>query len=603
MSASGGNGERTTDAPALTRHIPLETLQSLQQRFARLGQMSVCICDAAGRPITEPTWGSQYSRLIGDTPRGRREFHDALGLCAARTASKCAVLAHEGMRLYAAPILHKGHRLAHIVVGTRPAETPPPDVVRAAADTYGLHYDELLAAAPPEYAWTGGTPDAINAFADMLAETFATLYAQGERIGRQLADLRVVHSLADLLSGTLDLQQLLDLTVRRVVQVMPVKACAIRLLNQQSGELVVKAVYNLSEEYLSKGPVIVSQNRIDAAAFAGETVFIEDAPNDPRIRYRENARREGIVSGLCVPMTYRGDTIGVMRVYTGQRYLFNESEAQLLRSIASQAAAAVINARLFSERAETERVQRQLDAAAQIQRRMLPPRPAPRAGLDFGCVNDPTLEVGGDFYDFLDLPAGHFGVCIADVVGKGLPAALLMASARSALRAYATDSTTSYDGSDAVDLCTIVRAVNRHMERDTLTAEFVTLFLAAFSPDGKALTYCNAGHAAPLLLRDGRFIELTVGGMVLGISADENFEQDAVALRGGDLLVMVTDGVTEAMDFEGRAYGWDRLRTSIVKHRDLATQQLALQLLWDVRRFAGLAHQSDDITIVVAKVG
>ncbi|MGB2984482.1 MAG: SpoIIE family protein phosphatase [Phycisphaerae bacterium] len=577
----------------LTHLVPLDTLHKLQDRFAALGQVTVCICTVDGELITEPTWGSRYSRLIGTSPRGRAAFAESIHACSKHLSAKVPVKCHEGMSLYAASIIHDDMQLAVIVAGTRSPTPPPPDTVRAIASAYGIDPETLLREAQFVDPYSGGTPEAIRQFADALAETIATLYGQAERIQRQLADLRTVHSFTELLSGTLDLQEILDLTVRRVVEVMLVKACAIRLLNPETGELVIKAVHNLSNEYLQKGPVLLHENVIDATAFAGHAVHIPDVPGDPRTRYPQNARREGIVSGLCVPLTYRGQTVGVIRVYAAKRYLFSKSEELLLRSIGSQTASAIITSRLWGEQAQAERFQRQVEAAGEIQQRMLPSQPPEHPALEFGCVYDPTLQVGGDFYDFIELPGSELAVCVADVVGKGLPAALMMASVRSALRAHAHQTD---------DVKAVVANVNQHLCRDTLTSEFATLVYGVFSSDARTFTYCNAGHTPPLLWRDDRFLELTTGGLVIGIQPEEDFDQDVLAVQPGDILIMVTDGVTEAMDFEGTAYGWDRLLASIRKYRSLDAQQLAQQILWDVRRFAGLADQSDDITIVVAKV-
>ncbi|MEK7732325.1 MAG: SpoIIE family protein phosphatase [Planctomycetota bacterium] len=572
--------------------VSLATLQNLQDRFAALGRMTVCIATTEGDLITRPTWGSRFSELIGASKRGQLALVDSIRTGSRSPDVTAPVTCHEGMLLYTTPIRHDGRALGLLAVGTRTHPPPPADVVRKIASAYDLPLDELLPAATLIDPDRGGTPEAIHRFADILAHIIATLYGQAERIARQLDDLRTVHGLADLLSGTLDLQAILNLTVRRVVEVMPVKACAIRLLNPETGELVIKAVHNLSEEYLRKGPVLLAKSQIDGAAFAGQSVYIEDAPTDPRIRYPDNARREGIVSGLCVPLTYRGQTIGIIRVYTAKRHVFSESEESLLRSIGSQAASAIIHSRLYAEQVEGERVQRQVEAAAQIQRRMLPLRAPTMAGLTFGCVYDPTLQVGGDFYDFIELPQGYLGVCIADVVGKGMPAALMMASIRSAFRAYAPSAASPAE--------TVAQA-NRHMYHDTPVADFATLAYGVFSPDGRNFAYCNAGHLPPLLLRGERFTELTAGGLAIGIQPDETFEQETVALRSGDLLVMVTDGVTEAMDFQDENFGRERLLSSIWRHRRLEAQQLAGQILWDVRRFVGLADQSDDITVVVVK--
>ena len=240
----------------------------------------------------------------------------------------------------------------------------------------------------------------------------------------------------------------------------------------------------------------------------------------------------------------------------------------------------------------TERVRRQIETAAQIQRRMLPSEPPRHPGLTFGCVYAPTLLVGGDFYDFITLSSGALGVCIADVVGKGFPAALMMASLRSVLRTRAR-------GTD--DLALLMAEVNRDMCCDTLIGEFATLVYGVFSPDGRSLYYCNAGHTPPLLLRGDELETLEPGGTVIGVDLDAVFETETIPVRPSDVLVMMTDGVTEALAFDGSSYGQERLEDSIRRHRSLNASALAGAILWDVRRFVGLADQSDDITIVVVK--
>lgn len=582
-----------SEAPPLIRLVGRSTLQQLQEHFAALGRMSVCIAGIDGELITRPTWGSRYSEMIGTSPRGRAALVEAIRTGNRDRSSAKLVNCHDGVQLYTTPIVHGGTVLALLAVGTRTHAPPTRPQIERLAAAYGLPVEDLATAAGDLDPRRGGTVEAIHRFADVLAHVMATLFAQANDNRRQLDDLRTVHELSELLSGTLDLQAILDRTVHRVVKVMPVKACGIRLLDSDSGELVIRAVHNLSEEYLRKGPVMLQDSSIDAMAFAGESVYIADAPTDPRVRYPENARREGLVSGLCVPLTYRGETIGVIRVYTGKPHVFSGSEESLLRSIGSQAAAAIIHSRLWEEQVRAERFTRQVEAAAMIQRRMLPSHAPPHPALCFGCVYDPTLQLGGDFYDFVPLPHGAVGLAIADVAGKGLPAAMLMASIRSVLRSHARHTE---------DIEQVVREVNRHLCHDTQLGEFATLIYGVFDAKGRTLRYCNAGHIPPLLLRDDRFIELVCGGTVIGLSSDETFDVDSVELRPGDLLVMVTDGVTEAIDFAGQAYGRERLLASIHRHRDLQVEQLARQLLWDVRRFAGLAEQSDDVTIVAAKV-
>ncbi|MEE9294565.1 MAG: GAF domain-containing SpoIIE family protein phosphatase, partial [Phycisphaerae bacterium] len=342
-----------------------------------------------------------------------------------------------------------------------------------------------------------------------------------------------------------------------------------------------------------KGRVLLSENPIDSAAMNGETVYIEDATTDPRVRFPQQAKAEGLVSGLCVPMTSRGKTVGVIRVYAGSRRRFSAHEEALVRYAGFQAAAGIIEAGLVQQQHQAERQMRQMQQAADVQRRMIPAHPPAHVHIDFAGVYDPSLELGGDFYDFIDLGGGAVGFCIADVVGKGIPAALIMASVRSALHAYASTGTAVKE--------TITR-VNLQMCRDTLRGEFVTVFYGVFAADRRQLVYVNGGHDPPLLLRGGKFRELLTGGMVIGVLADAAYDEEIVDLRPGDLIVFYTDGVIDALNFDGESFGRRRLRESILKYRDCPAAQLADQIKWDTRRFAGLAQQNDDITIVAAKV-
>ena len=430
-------------------------------------------------------------------------------------------------------------------------------------------------------------------FADLVADVLAGMCRAQAHIRKRVSELSAVYDLGGLFAGDEDLGTILNITAQRICEVMNVKASNIRVLDSASQTLVIAGEHNLSERYLRKGPVTLSENPIDAAAFAGEIVYIEDAGTDPRVRFPEHARHEGIVSGLCCPMSYRGHTVGVLRIYTATKQTFGNFDRELLRAVASQAAAAIVHTRLYRESIAAADNERQLCLGGDVQRRMLPDQPPHHEHITFGQVYEPSLNVGGDFFDFLDLPDGNLGVAIADVVGKGLPGALMMASVRAALRAHAQS---------IFDIDDITGRVNRHLCRDTLVSEFATLFYGVFSPNGRRFTYCNAGHNPPLLLRGNIFSELETGGLVIGVVPDEIYEKGVLELSSGDLLIFYTDGVTEALDYQEDLYGIDRFKESILRYRDEPAHTLANQLLWDVRRYAGLARQADDITLVVAKV-
>jgi sigma-B regulation protein RsbU (phosphoserine phosphatase) len=242
---------------------------------------------------------------------------------------------------------------------------------------------------------------------------------------------------------------------------------------------------------------------------------------------------------------------------------------------------------------EAEAIERQIRLAAEVQRKMVPALPPQRPRLDIGAVYQPSFELGGDLYDFIDFDTGDLGMVVADVSGKGLPASLTMASVRAALRSHAHS---------IYDIDRIMSQVNRLICRDTRPHEFVSLFYGVVSGDGRRLTYCNAGHEPLVRLRDGQIDVLNTGGLVLGIDPEARYDRGLTDLAAGDVLLLLTDGATEAINAEGQAFGRQRLHESLRRHSRLSAGQLAGQLLSDIRRFVGLARQSDDITLVVLKV-
>jgi len=591
-----GDAATETGAPALpplTARVRADVLQRSQNRFSAVVGVSVVICDRTGAAAVSPIWASAYLKLLSESAPGRALIDAALAqCCAAPSPLLIPFSAESGLSVYGAPIHLNGERIGTIVIGARPPAALDLAVVAAVARRCGMDAEPLCAAAREMKAWAAARRQAVFSFVDFLADMIATLYAQSHELTTHIENLRTIHELTQLLSGTRDLQEILNVTARRVDEALRVKACAIRLLDEDTGELVIRAVHNLSQDYLNKGRVLLSDNPIDRAAFDGEAVYIEDARTDSRIRFRESAIAEGIVSGLCVGMTYRGKTLGVLRVYTGQHRAFSVNEAQLLRSIGAQAAAAITHARLNEESTRQAAVSAQMHRAGQIQRRMIPAEPPASSLLDFGMVYEPTLDVGGDFFDFLELGGGRLGIAIADVAGKGIPAALLMASVRSTLRAHARTV-------EAADESMML--INRQLCHDTEVHEFVTLFYGVLNRAATRLDYCNAGHEAPVRLRGEAFTPLDRGGKPIGIWPGEAYDKGTIDLSPGDTLVFATDGTIEAINFADEPMGRPRFRESMLRYRHLPAQQMAQQLLWDVRRFVGLAEQSDDIAIVVVK--
>ncbi len=242
-----------------------------------------------------------------------------------------------------------------------------------------------------------------------------------------------------------------------------------------------------------------------------------------------------------------------------------------------------------------ERLEREVRIARQVQARLFPQR-APRApGIECHGVCTPARGVAGDYYDFLELDPGHLGIAVGDVAGKGISAALLMASLQGALRSHA--SLSDRGPADAA------RGINLQIHALTESNRFATFFWAIFDRDARALTYVNAGHNPPMLLRAGGSLErLTVGGPPLGLFAESRYAQQTVTLGPADLLVVFTDGITEAPDAADREFGEARLEQVIRENPMLPPAGLCAIILKAVARFQSGVPPEDDMTIVVVRV-
>jgi len=248
---------------------------------------------------------------------------------------------------------------------------------------------------------------------------------------------------------------------------------------------------------------------------------------------------------------------------------------------------------VFLER-RAQQNERDLDAARTIQKRLLPESPPEIAGLDIFGVNVPAREVGGDYYDFLVLDPDRVLVAVGDVAGKGVPAALLMSHLQASLHAESRDGRAPH---------AITEAMDESLYRSTSSSRYATFFLAIIERHAGAVRYCNAGHNAGYLVRDGAVVELEPGGAALGLLPGTRFEDGREDFGSGDVLVLYSDGVTEAEGRRNELYGDDRLKALV---RDLAARAetaaaIGHGILDDIRRFSAGRAPSDDITVVVVR--
>ena len=579
----------TQDNLRLTDFMDLPTLQEIQDSFAAVADVKAVITDADGNLLTQPTPTTGFlrrQRALAEAARLSPDY-DADGQSSDRQPQK------EGTE-YVAPIIVNDQRLGTIRMSANGRLGVDESKLASLAEKFGIEPRQVRSLVSAWVKAKGVTtkPAAIQ-FLFLLANAIARLCFQEFQLRQRVEELTAMNRIAIMFAEARDLQTVLDRTARLVAEVMGVKAASIRLIDEEHDELVIKAVYNLSPEYLSKGPIRLSKADIDKTALGPAGFeYVANMAADPRVQYPQESTREGIVSMLSVGMRHQGKPLGVLRVYTDQEQTFSPLRIDLLKAIGAQAAAAIENARLLSETLAAEALEKQVELAAVVQQRMIPHTALDVPGLDVASAYVPMYSLGGDLYDFIPLPGDNLGLAIADVSGKGVPASLIMASVRAFLRAQVDNVYYLYE---------VVRRINQMLCRDTRSGEFVTLFYGVLDARNYRFTYCNAGHPPGLVLRGREVIELGSDNMVLGVSPDEAYAQSVVQLNKGDFLLLYTDGLSDARNFRDEAFGRQRIVEAFKKGGDTA-EIVAQNILWEMRKFVGMTKPIDDVTMIVVRV-
>jgi len=416
-----------------------------------------------------------------------------------------------------------------------------------------------------------------------------------EKTSEQIERDEQIYQITTLVAGRFTLQEVLDKLAEAAVKITGLKACSIRLVDEEAGDLKMRSTYGLSEEYRNKG-VVNKEDPVIKAAFAGEAVVLDDMRDDDRVSFKEATIKEGLVGQLTVAMKFRDKPIGVLRLYSGKPVHFEDDGIELARAIGSQCAVAITNAKLYAEAIEATRITEQMRLAGHIQRRMIPDKAPQAPGLDIAAMYIPCFDVGGDFYDFLRLDNNRIGIAIADVIGKGIPAAIMTSSFRGALRAYSE----CHCWSD--DLLETVRRLNKMACEECSAGEFISLFYGVIDVPKKTITYCNCGHEPPALRRNGRIVDLNKGGPVLGVLPDAEYQSETVQLNENDCLLFYTDGLIDAANFDGDTWGRDCLLKTFGRCGVGSAALVINNILAFRRRFVGLARQVDDTSMVVVRM-
>ncbi len=420
-----------------------------------------------------------------------------------------------------------------------------------------------------------------------------------------VGDLRQVAALLEGLralgSGRV-LDEVLALVMDSALEVTGAERGFIMLANA-SGELEFKIARGRGRLTLS-GKQFETSRKIPEEVFStGQEKIVADLLDGDLANVHMGTVALGIRHVLCTPLRLvryleraeqqtEEKRIGVLYLDSREKgALLSRAARTALETLATEAAVAIENARLYRETLEKGKMEQEMRIAAEIQQALLPE--SRRQGAYFDAVGQSMAcrSIGGDFFDYVDLPSGAFGFAVGDVAGKGAPAALLTAVIQGVFSSQAQTG---------VAPCVTLSRVNQALIRRAIESRFCTAFYATVTDDG-TLTYCNAGHNPPMVFTADGVKRLEKGGLILGLFEHATFEEDTITLVPGDLLVAFSDGVTEALSATGEEYGEDRLFACVEATRQKSTREILDAIFADVRQFSVGAVQSDDVTALVLR--
>lgn len=414
---------------------------------------------------------------------------------------------------------------------------------------------------------------------------------------RKVADLSAVLDIARAMAAEDDLTRLLSLIMDRTRDVMCAERCSLFLYDEEKKELWSKIAHDLEIQEI-RFPV--DKGIAGEVAVSRETQNIEDAYKDSRFN-PEFDKQTGFRtrSILCMPMvSFKNKLVGVIEVMNkqGGGGVFSEYDEFLLGTLAAQAGVSLEHAELIESYVEKQKLKSEMDIAGRIQQSLLPDTPPNISGFDIRGWNRACDETGGDYFDFIPLDENRLLIPVGDVSGHGVGSALQMATARALVHAF------SYDSDDVEKvLCNVNNILERDLEDDT----FMTMLVGILDTRDKTLAYSSAGHDAPLIYKKAThdFIQMDSTGMILGAMPDVPFPvSDKEKLETGDIVVMFTDGIFEAMDKDNQPFGTERIMDIIKNEADGNAEGIIRSIVKSVEVFSGDVPQRDDWTVIVCKV-
>jgi sigma-B regulation protein RsbU (phosphoserine phosphatase) len=424
-----------------------------------------------------------------------------------------------------------------------------------------------------------------------LDTSAAKLQEENRRLKRAIEELSILNDLGRAISASLDSQEIMQTIIRRSLRAVNADQGVITLVDEEASQpmrtLVRTMVSSSDHEQFQINQALLGWMHLNK-----KPLLLDDPRKDER--FRGIKWDESVRSILCVPLITKSALKGTLTIFNKRdQGTFTEEDQRLLAIIAAQSSQVIENARLYEEEKAYVKMQEEVRLASKIQSELLPKTNPSIDGYEIAGRSIPAQVVGGDYFDFIPFDNDRLGICLGDVTGKGLPASLLMANLQATLRGQSFLTSSPKD---------CLARSNKLLYHSTSAEKFATLFYANLDTKNHFLSYSNAGHDFPFLFSGTDALRrLKSGGIMLGAFEDFSFDEETVPLKPGDLLVISSDGISEAMNSDLELFGEERLQAIIASHRSDSPNEIIDNIIAAVKVHAGSHPQSDDMTLIVVK--
>jgi sigma-B regulation protein RsbU (phosphoserine phosphatase) len=419
------------------------------------------------------------------------------------------------------------------------------------------------------------------------------LQKENQRLRRALEELSILNEIAVAINSALSLDLILESIIQKCTKHLNVEQAAVLLLDEKAEEKPFQTMIRGFDTTANVLPYRLDTQLTGWMLKNRVPLLIDDFEKDSRFRaFSEDSQL--IHSLLSVPLLAKNRMIGLISVFNKKAESgFNNDDQRLLSIIASQSAQVIENARLLKEEQKLFKVQQELRLAYDIQTNLLPKESPEIEGYDISGKSIPAKEVGGDYFDFIPIDSRRIAFCLGDISGKGMPAALLMSNLQATVRGQPLVNTTA---AECVECC------NTMLFHNTPPEKFSTFFFGILDTETHQMTYTNAGHNYPFLFSEGQETrQLEHGDIVLGCMETFPFKEQNISFAAGDIFVLYSDGVTEAINQKEEEFGESRLVSVIADNKEASAEELTGKIIDAVKQHAGDCVQYDDMTLLIIK--